>query len=125
MANVLIAEDDTMILKAMNAMLVRAGHTVVCAVDGKEALEHLEDDSYDLVITDLMMPHVTGLEVVKKLRSNPAKNRTGIILVTSISDEDTIMQAFAFGADDYIAKPAKPRELNTRINHVLAVRAVA
>src|SRR4029079_4472057 len=93
---------------------------VVTAKDGKEAFEMLDTISYDIVLTDLMMPYANGLEVVSKLRSDSDKRNVGIIIVSSVGNEETITEAFRLGADDYLKKPIMAGELLIRIRKLLA-----
>src|SRR6202012_299386 len=93
---------------------------VVTAQDGKEAFDLLEHTIYDIVITDLMLPHANGLEVVGKIRHNEANRNVGIIVVSSVGNEETITEAFRLGADDYLKKPIMAEELITRVRKLIA-----
>lgn len=123
MSNILVIEDDDIMLKAIRNILRKDGHEVVTAKDGKEAFEKLDNEEYDVVITDLMMPYANGLEVVSRLRSNPLKRHVGIIVCSSVGNEETITEAFRLGADDYLKKPIMAGELMIRIRKLLANRS--
>jgi DNA-binding response OmpR family regulator len=123
MSNILVIEDDDIMLKAIRNILRKDGHEVVTAKDGKEAFEKLDEEEYDVVITDLMMPYANGLEVVSRLRSNPLKRHVGIIVCSSVGNEETITEAFRLGADDYLKKPIMAGELMIRIRKLLANRS--
>ncbi len=122
MSNILVIEDDDIMLKAIRNILRKDGHDVITAKDGKEAFEKLDNEDYDIVITDLMMPYANGLEVVSRLRSNDSKRHVGIIVCSSVGNEETITEAFRLGADDYLKKPIMAGELMIRIRKLLANR---
>jgi len=120
MANILVIEDDDIMLKAIRNILGKDGYNVITAKDGKEAFEKLEQGEYDVVVTDLMMPYANGLEVVSRLRSDETKRSVGIIVISSVGNEETITEAFRLGADDYLKKPIMAGELLIRIRKLLA-----
>jgi DNA-binding response OmpR family regulator len=120
MPNILVIDDDNIMLKAVKSILHKDGFNVIMAKDGKEAFELLENADYDIVITDLMMPYANGLEVVSKLRNNELKRKVGIIIVSSVGNEETITEAFRLGADEYIKKPIMAEELITRVRKLIA-----
>ncbi len=120
MPNILVIDDDDIMLKAIKNILNKDGFNVVTASDGKEAFELLEHTIYDIVITDLMLPHANGLEVVGKLRHNQGNRNVGIIVVSSVGNEETITEAFRLGADDYLKKPIMAGELLMRIRKLIA-----
>lgn len=122
MSNVLVIEDDDIMLKAIRNILRKDGHEVITAKDGKEAFDKLDNEDYDVVITDLMMPYANGLEVVSRLRNNNTKRHVGIIVCSSVGNEETITEAFRLGADDYLKKPIMAGELMIRIRKLLANR---
>jgi DNA-binding response OmpR family regulator len=116
MARVLIAEDDDRQSKVMRAYLEREGHSVVAVADGQAALDEARRRRPDLVVLDIMMPKVDGLDVCRVLR---ADGDVPIILVTARSTEDDLLLGLELGADDYLTKPYSPRELLARIRTVL------
>ena len=120
MANILVIEDDDIMLKAIRNILGKDGYSVITAKDCKEAFEKLENGEYDVVVTDLMMPYANGLEVVSRLRSDETKRNVGIIVISSVGNEETITEAFRLGADDYLKKPIMAGELLIRIRKLLA-----
>jgi len=120
MPNILVVEDDDIMLKAIRNILNKDGFNVVTAKDGKEAFEMLDTAEYDIVITDLMLPYANGLEVVSRLRTDQSKRNVGIIVVSSVGNEETITEAFRLGADDYLKKPIMAGELLLRIRKLLA-----
>ena len=121
-ANILIIEDDAIMLLAIRSILAKSGYNLVTAKDGKEAFEELEKGKYDVVVTDLMMPYANGLEVVSTIRNDISKRHVGIIVCSSVGNEETITEAFRLGADDYLKKPIKTDELLSRIKKLLERR---
>ena len=120
MPNILVIDDDDIMLKAIRNILHKDGFNVITAKDGKEAFEMLDTADYDIVITDLMMPYANGLEVVSKLRNDDTKRKVGIIIVSSVGNDETITEAFRLGADDYIRKPIMADDLLKHIRKLLA-----
>lgn len=123
MATILLVEDDEIMLKAIKNILSRDGHEVLTAKDGKEAFEKMENCTYDIVISDLMMPYANGLEIVSRLRADINRRHVGIIVVSSVGNEETITEAFRLGADDYLKKPIMAGELLIRIRKLQANRS--
>ena len=118
---ILVCEDDYMMLKTIEHKLIREGYEVELAKDGKEAFELLKQNQYDLVVTDLLMPYSTGLEIIDLIR-NQLKLSTPIIILSKVGMEKTVLQAFDMGTDDYIVKPFSPNELSTRIKRLITAR---
>lgn len=117
---ILVCEDDFMMLKTIEHKLKRDGYEVVIAKDGQEAANYLKNPSvsFDLVITDLLMPFMSGLEIINLMR-NDLKLNIPLIVLSKVGNEDTVLQAFELGADEYITKPFSPNELSIRIKRVL------
>lgn len=112
MARILVAEDDRNQRRVLEAYLEREGHSVVSVEDGRSALDQARQRQPDLVILDLMMPKVDGLDVCRVLR---ADSDVPIIMVTAKSTEDDLLLGLDLGADDYLTKPYSPRELMARV----------
>lgn len=115
--NILIVEDDEMILRTLEFRLKKDGYSIEVARDGKDALIKLKSNTYNLVITDLMLPFVTGMEVLSFVKSNQPD--LPVIVLSGADEEGTIMDAFNLGADDFIAKPFSPGELTLRVKRLL------
>jgi len=111
---ILIAEDEPMMATALEKKLISDGHKVVYAQDGRIALELLKKDLPDLIITDIMMPYTSGLELIGVIRSD-VKLKIPIIVLSGMGEEETVLQAFELGADDFIIKPFNPNELSLRV----------
>lgn len=113
---VLVVDDDSDIVELLEYNLVKEGYTVVTASNGKKALEITKNFIPDLILLDIMMPQMDGIETGRMLRQNPDIKNTYILFLTARSEEYSEVAAFEVGADDYITKPIKPRALMSRIN---------
>jgi DNA-binding response OmpR family regulator len=120
MATVLLAEDDVDIQFLAAFKLKQEGHLVRGFGDGLSARADAREHPPDLAVLDIMMPGMSGLEVCRELRKDPATANIPVILLTALAQEADIAAGFAAGADDYIVKPFSPRDLATRVNAALA-----
>ena len=116
MPTVLVVDDDAHIREVVAYALEREGMTVLSAADGREALARVAAGGIDLVVLDILMPEVDGLEVCRRLR---AAGSVPIILLSSRGEEIDRIVGLEVGADDYVAKPFSPRELAARVKAVL------
>ncbi len=112
---ILIADDDPITRRLLQAMLARAGHEVLVAEDGQIAWELLQHESVRFVITDWMMPNLGGPPLVRRIRSAGFPAYTYIILLTAKDGKDDVVIGLQAGADDYLTKPFDPNELRARI----------
>ena len=119
MKQILLAEDDELILKTLEHKLTKDGYEVVLTRNGKEAIENIKSSTFDLIITDIMMPFASGLEIINAVNENNKK--TPVIVLSSLGQEETVVEAFNLGADDFIVKPFSPIELAIRIKKILAL----
>lgn len=115
---ILVVDDDLDTLRLVGLMLERQGYRISAASSGQQALSMIYSDKPDLVLLDLMMPEVDGIEVARRLRSSPETKDILIIMFTAKSQIEDKLEGFDAGADDYLTKPTQPREL---IAHVKAV----
>lgn len=113
---VLVVDDDSDIVELLEYNLVKEGYTVLTASNGKKAIEIAKTFIPDLILLDIMMPQMDGIETGRMLRQNPDIKNTYILFLTARSEEYSEVAAFEVGADDYITKPIKPRALMSRIN---------
>ncbi len=102
-----------MMRKTIEFRLKKDGHTVVTAPDGRDALQKIEEVDFDLVITDVMMPFASGLEIISAVKKKAMK--TPVIVLSAMGQENTVLEAFQLGADDYMTKPFSPNELSMRV----------
>lgn len=117
MARILVAEDDRNANKLISAVLRKDGHDILSATDGKEALDLIDVEYVDLIVSDVMMPRIDGLELVRQLRE--AGYDTPVLMLTARQDSDTLHNGFLLGADDYLTKPADMKELVLRVRALL------
>ncbi len=122
-ASILVVEDETAIQELIALNLNQAGHDTLLASDAHEALERVRDFLPDLVLVDWMLPRMSGIDLVRRLRSNDRTRNIPIIMLTARADEADKLLGLESGADDYITKPFSIRELNARIKAVLRRRA--
>lgn len=115
---VLIVDDEADILEIISYNLIKEGYEIQTAKNGIEALEKVEPFKPDLVILDIMMPKMSGVEVCKILRSKPQHNDTLIIFLTALNDESSQIKGLETGADDFISKPISPKVLVSRVNAI-------
>ena len=113
---ILVADDEVSIRQIVEARLKMTGYEVVTASDGAEAIELIKSENPSLIVLDIMMPKIDGLQVCKEVRKNYT---TPIIMLTAKGDVIDRIQALELGADDYVVKPFSPRELEARIKAVL------
>jgi DNA-binding response OmpR family regulator len=113
---VLLVEDDVDMLDVTTYALRKYGYEVVGVTDGAAALQRWEKDQPDLVLLDLNLPHVSGMDVCREIRK---RSSTPIIMVTALSDETHVVEGFESGADDYVSKPVSYRALAMRMRTVL------
>ena len=111
---ILIAEDDELMLKMLEFRLRKDGHEIIITRDGREAVLRLSDFQPDMVITDIMMPYLSGLEVVSAVKKKYPTG-TPVIILSGMGQENVVLEAFQLGADDYITKPFSPNELSVRV----------
>ncbi|MFL6160100.1 MAG: response regulator transcription factor [Marmoricola sp.] len=119
MARIVIADDDADIRELVVFKLRHAGHEVLPVADGTAAVEACLANRPDLVILDVMMPGMSGLEAARVLRADDSMTGVPIIMLTARAQESDIEQGFEAGADDYVVKPFSPRELALRVGAVL------
>lgn len=112
---VLAVDDDELVRDLVRLKLGQAGFEVTTAADGPEGLELARDGGFDLILLDVMMPRMSGVEVCRRLRDHGPTRSTPVALLTLRSREADVEQGFAAGADDYIVKPFSPRELLSRV----------
>jgi len=116
---ILIVEDEVAIRDMLNFALTSSGFLVEEASDSEEAFRKINSQLPQLFILDWMLPTSSGIDIMKRLRSDPITRDIPIIMLTSRAEEENKVKSFHFGADDYIVKPFSPRELIARIKAVL------
>ena len=119
MERVLIVDDDPDIVRLVRYNLSHSGYDVQSAGSGREALELVERQPPDLVVLDVMLPDVDGLEVCRTLRQHASSKHIPILMLTARGEEIDRVVGFELGADDYVSKPFSPRELVLRVKSIL------
>ncbi len=115
-AHILVVDDNQQITNLLQQYLVEHGYAVAAAGDGQEALGCIEDQVPDLILLDVMMPHMDGFAFMRKLRT---QHDTPVIFLTARMEEIDLLMGFSLGADDYLTKPFSMSELTARIKAVL------
>lgn len=113
--NILVVDDDPIAAETLCHALSQFGYATAVALDGVEAIEHVRTGQYRIVISDVEMPKMNGIELCREIRSRNSCGYTYVILLTGRSDTESVVEGFEAGADDYIAKPFHPAELRMRI----------
>lgn len=115
---ILIAEDELIMQKTIALRMKKDGHDVVVTDNGREALHLITEQMPDLIITDIMMPYASGLEIVGSVKKGEKK--IPIIVLSAMGQENVVLEAFNLGADDFISKPFSPNELSMRVKRLMA-----
>lgn len=118
---ILIAEDDPISQLLLQKLLAKESFELCVTADGYEAYQKLNEYHPDILVTDLMMPRTSGLELIGLVRAN-YKKRLPILVLSAMDDESTVMEALSIGADDFIIKPAKQQELLLKIKRLGAMK---
>src|SRR3954451_10192983 len=116
---ILFVDDEEQIRRLLSSFLTRRGYLVKTAVDGQEALNMLESETPDLVITDVNMPNVDGVELTRRLRANPRLNNMPIIMLSAKVQTEEVLAGYAEGADEYVPKPIEMRILAAKVESQL------
>jgi adenylate cyclase len=117
---ILIADDDVVSRKLLRRLLEEDGHTVRAAVDGREALDLFAEDSCDIVLLDILMPELDGIETLERIKATPGGEHVPVIMISALDETDSVVRCIEIGADDYLTKPFNPVLLRARINAGLA-----
>ena len=120
---ILVVDDEEDILELVRYNLAREGYNVSCATSGEAALKISASESIDLIILDLMLPGIDGLEVARRLKENAGTRDTPIVMLSAKGEEADIVTGLELGADDYVTKPFSPRILIARIKAVIRRRS--
>ena len=116
---ILVAEDSSSVRKFITFALKLIGYEVITAVDGMEALEHLPKMKIDLLITDLNMPNVDGIRLIKAIREDPEYKNLPIIILSSLSADEDVEKGLSAGANSYLIKPFNAKRIQYEISKYL------
>ena len=114
---ILVVEDEALMLKTLEMKLQKEGYEVICCSDGRAALELMESENPLMVITDIMLPYSSGIEIIRAAKQKPQP--VAVIVLSALGQESTVEEAFEMGADYYITKPFNLNELVIRIKRLL------
>lgn len=114
----LLAEDDELLASLLIFRLEKGGYRVDLCQDGKEMKEYLAKSTPDIIVSDIMMPYFSGMELIDYVR-NELDLSTPIIMISSAGNEENVLSAFELGANDFISKPVSPSELMVRVEREL------
>jgi len=115
---IVLAEDNSTLSLLLKFRLEKEGYELLMAVDGKQAIELIEEHTPDLILTDIMMPYISGLEVISHVR-NELDLKVPIIVFSAAGQEEMVLKAFNLGANDFMGKPFSPNELVIRVKRLL------
>lgn len=116
--NLLLAEDDELLASLLDYRLQKGGFNVHLANDGRDVKEYLNTATPDIIVSDIMMPYFSGIELIDYVR-NELNSKIPIIIISSAGNEENVLSAFELGANDFISKPVSPSELLVRIGKEL------
>lgn len=120
MARILVADDDVDLRMLVSLKLEQSGHQVVAVEDGAAALAECRATRPDLVVLDVMMPRMSGLEVCAEIKADHALRTVPVVLLTARAQETDVRAGLEAGADEYVTKPFSPRDLASRVEALLA-----
>ena len=116
--NLLLAEDDELLASLLDYRLQKGGYNVHLANDGRDVKEYLKTATPDIIVSDIMMPYFSGIELIDYVR-NELNSKIPIIIISSAGNEENVLSAFELGANDFISKPVSPSELLVRVGREL------
>jgi class 3 adenylate cyclase len=117
--SVLVVDDNEINRDLLSRRLQRQGHTVMIAVDGRQAIEKLRQEAFDLVLLDIMMPEMNGYEVLAYLKADASLRHIPVIMISALDDIESVVRCIELGAEDYLFKPFNPTLLKARIGSCL------
>ncbi|MCW3080827.1 MAG: transcriptional regulator [Segetibacter sp.] len=117
----LIAEDDPLISMTLETFFTKEGYKVISTNNGREAMLKIEEHLPDIILTDVMMPFYSGLEIIAKIKSGFNK-KIIVVVLSAMGQESAVKEAFELGADDYVTKPFSLAELSLRVKRLVKVR---
>jgi adenylate cyclase len=114
-ARVLVVDDNEMNRDMLSRRLLRLSYEVVMAEDGEQALAMVKEQSFDLVLLDIMMPTISGYEVLERMKADEATKHIPVIMISAVDDLDSVVRCIELGAEDYLFKPFNPVLLKARV----------
>lgn len=111
--NILVVDDEIKIVEVISLYLKNEGYEVICAANGREAIDKYKSNDIDLIILDLMLPDISGEDVCREIREI---SDVPIVMLTAKADESSVLNGYSLGSDDYITKPFSPKQLVAKVN---------
>ncbi len=124
MAKVLIVDDERANLELTEALVTQEGYQVILAMDGEKALQIVQESRPDIIMMDVVMPRMNGIEACRKIKTNPMSYAIPIIIVTALNATKEKIKAIQAGADDFISKPFDRQELSVRLKSLLRLKTI-
>ena len=118
-SKILVIEDENLMNRTIEFQLKKDGYEVDTALDGKTGIAKVEANYYDLIILDIMLPYLNGLEILAKIKQNDEKKYIPVIIISATGLEDTVLEGFKLGANDFITKPFILPEFSIRVRRLL------
>lgn len=122
---ILVVEDEPLMLSFLEFRLTKDGYDVKTAKNGKEAEGYIKNETFSLIITDLLMPFVSGFELLEKIKETDTNNNTPVLVLSDLKQENVIIKGLKLGADDFIPKPIAINILTTKVKILLDRYAMA
>lgn len=123
-AKILVVDDEPAIREYLKMVLTEQGYTVLTAPDGREALPLAVQEQPDLILLDIFMPYLDGIETLKRLRERPTTRNLRVIILTAYDTRDRLEDSIVAGADDFLSKPINLTELRIRVSSMLKVKGM-
>ena len=114
-ARVLVVDDNEMNRDMLSRRLLRLNYEVIMAEDGEQALAMVREQNFDLVLLDIMMPNISGYEVLERIKADDATRHIPVIMISAVDDLDSVVRCIELGAEDYLFKPFNPVLLKARV----------
>ena len=125
MSKVLVIDDDRMVIQQISELVTAFGHKVSFVPKPKFAIQRLETEEFDLILLDINMPEINGIDLLKSIKNNPEWANIPVVMITGEGDNNTLIECFELGASDYVEKPIIPAVLRARINGLIKSRELA
>lgn len=116
---ILVVDDDKTTRKMISLILKSKGYEVITAENGLEALQKLGLEKINLILTDMNMPYMDGIELTKQVKANPDFSHIPVVMITTEADEDEKKRAFEAGVDDYLVKPTNAEQITESMKRIL------
>lgn len=123
MKQILLVEDSSLYSKILSYILENSGYNVECAINGTQAMEMVNKKIYDLIVTDILMPGFSGLDLLSKIKNTETTRNTKVIIISILTNEYYMNESMSRGADDYLKKPVTAQDFVHSVKRVLYTKA--